>query len=105
MGHHLQQNHPVMTRDLPERWHSTLSNVETLTPEGETITKPAETDAGDHDKFAHYVRKNQITESAVTGKAVRAICGKKWVPTRKPDDFPVCPDCKRIYDQLKSSKG
>jgi len=35
---------------------------------------------------------------------VTAICGKKWVPTRKPDDFPVCPDCKRIYDQLKPSK-
>ena len=56
------------------------------------------------DKFAHYVRKNDITESAVTGKAVTAICGKKWVPTRLPDDFPVCPDCKRIYEQLKPSK-
>lgn len=72
--------------------------------EGDTLTRPEVTDGGDHDKFAHYVRKNKITESAVTGKAVRAICGKKWVPTRKPDDFPVCPDCKRIYDQLKSSK-
>lgn len=79
------------------------SGVETLTPEGETITTPAPTDTGDHDKFAHYVRKEQVTESAITGKAVRAICGKKWVPTRKPDDFPVCPDCKRIYDQLKPS--
>ncbi len=70
----------------------------------DTLTRPEVTDGGDHDKFAHYVRKNQITESAVTGNAVTAICGKKWVPTRKPDDFPVCPDCKRIYDQLKSSK-
>ena len=78
-----------------------LSDVDTITPDGETITKPDPTDAGDHDKFAHYVRKAQITESAITGKAVRALCGKKWVPTRKPDDFPVCPDCKRIYDRLK----
>lgn len=72
--------------------------------ESDTLTRPDTTDNGDHDKFAHYVRKNKITESAVTGKAVRAICGKKWVPTRMPDEFPVCPDCKRIYDQLKSSK-
>ncbi len=69
-----------------------------------TTSKTVPTDGGDHDKFAHYVKKDKITESAITGKAVRAICGKKWVPTRKPDDFPVCPDCKRIYEQLNSSK-
>ena len=69
----------------------------------DTLTRPEVTDDSDHDKFAHFVRKNDITESAITGKAVRAICGKKWVPTRKPDEFPVCPDCKRIYDQLKPS--
>ena len=78
-----------------------LSGVKTISPDAETITTPAPTDSGDHDKFAHYVRKNQITESAVTGKAVIALCGKKWVPTRKPDEFPVCPDCKRIYDRLR----
>ncbi len=72
--------------------------------DSDTLTRPEVTDGGDHDKFAHYVRKTKITESAVTGQAVTAICGKKWVPTRKPDDFPVCPDCKKIYDQLKSSK-
>jgi hypothetical protein len=72
--------------------------------DSDTLTRNVTTDGGDHDKFAHYVRKNDITESAVTGKAVTAICGKKWVPTRLPDEFPVCPDCKRIYEQLKPSK-
>ena len=76
------------------------ADTDTLTTP-DTITTPDTTDDGDHDKFAHYVKKDKITESAVTGKPVRAICGKKWVPTRKPDDFPVCPDCKRIYDRLK----
>lgn len=71
----------------------------------DTTTTPVTTDDGDHDKFAHYVKKDKITESAVTGTAVRAICGKKWVPTRKPDEFPVCPDCKRIYDRLKPPKS
>ena len=72
--------------------------------DSDTLTHPEVTDGGDHDKFAHYVRKDDITESAVTGKAVIAICGKKWVPTRLPDEFPVCPDCKRIYEQLKPPK-
>ncbi len=71
----------------------------------DTTTTPSTTDGGDHDKFAHYVKKDKITESAVTGTAVRALCGKKWVPTRKPDDFPVCPDCKRIYDRLRPAKS
>jgi len=56
---------------------------------------------GDHDRFAHYVKKEKIVESAVTGKAVRALCGKKWVPTRDPEKFPICPVCKEIYEGMK----
>lgn len=57
-------------------------------------------DAGDHERFAHYVRKDKIVESAVTGAPVIALCGKVWVPNRDPQKFPVCPDCKKIYDKL-----
>ena len=39
---------------------------------------------GDHERFSHYVRKEKILESAVTGKPVKALCGKKWVPNRDP---------------------
>jgi len=59
------------------------------------------TDEGDHERFSHYVDKNKITESAVTGKAVRALCGKKWIPNRDPQKFPICPTCKEIYARLK----
>lgn len=58
-------------------------------------------DEGDHERFSHYVRKEKITEAMVTGKAVRALCGKKWVPSRDPEKFPICPTCKEIYDGLK----
>ncbi len=67
----------------------------------ETQARPRISDGGDHDRFAHYVRKTDITSSAVLGHEVTALCGKKWVPTRLPDDYPVCPDCKKIYDQLR----
>jgi hypothetical protein len=58
------------------------------------------TDAGDHDRFAHYVRKDKIVESAVTGEPVIALCGKVWIPNRDPQRFPVCPQCKEIYEQI-----
>ena len=58
-------------------------------------------DPGDHDKFSHYVRKEKILESAVTGKPVRALCGKKWLPNSNPDRFPVCPNCKAVCDKMK----
>ena len=62
-------------------------------------------DEGDHERFAHYVRKEKIVESAVTGTPVVALCGKVWVPTRDPGRFPVCPDCKAIYDGLPPGGG
>lgn len=55
---------------------------------------------GDHERFAHYVRKDQIVESAVTGKPVIALCGKVWTPNRDPKKFPVCPTCKEIWGKL-----
>lgn len=63
------------------------------------------TDDGDHERFAHFVPKDKIVESAVTGNPVIALCGKKWVPSRDPSRFPVCPDCKRIYDSLRKGGG
>ncbi len=32
----------------------------------------------------------------VTGEAITALCGKKWVPTRDPSRYPVCPTCKEL---------
>ncbi len=51
---------------------------------------------GDADRFAHYVKKEKILESAMTGDPVIALCGKVWVPGRDPSKFPVCPACKEI---------
>ncbi|WP_312722502.1 DUF3039 domain-containing protein [Mobilicoccus sp.] len=61
-----------------------------------------QTDSGDHERFAHYVRKEKIVESAVTGEPVTALCGKIWVPGRDPNRFPVCPMCKEIYEGLRA---
>jgi len=64
----------------------------------ELVEQPVE--PGDHERFAHYVRKEKILESALSGDPVIALCGKVWVPGRNPDRFPVCPMCKDIYENL-----
>ena len=66
-----------------------------------------EVEPGDHERFAHYVRKEKILESALSGDPVIALCGKVWVPGRDPQRFPVCPTCKEIYEGLNpgSSDG
>lgn len=54
-------------------------------------------DSGDHERFAHYVKKDKIVESAVSGKPVTALCGKRWVPNRDPKkSFQSAPLVKRF---------
>lgn len=57
-------------------------------------------DEGDHERFSHYADKEKIMEAMVNGTPVRALCGKVWVPSRDPQRFPVCPECKEIYDSI-----
>ncbi len=60
---------------------------------------------GDNERYAHYVRKSRITESAIEGGPVVALCGKVWTPSRNPDGYPVCPICKEILAQMGSSSS
>ncbi|MER2134232.1 MAG: DUF3039 domain-containing protein [Arthrobacter sp.] len=59
---------------------------------------------GDAERFSHYVRKEKIMESALSGEPVIALCGKVWTPGRDPKKFPVCPTCKEIYEGLRPGK-
>ena len=67
--------------------------------------RTASTDEGDHERFAHYVEKAKIMESAVTGTPVKALCGKVWTPSRDPERFPVCPECEAIHAGLPRGGG
>jgi hypothetical protein len=72
-----------------------------LQSDTDLLTRPdLQDDDGGHDRYSHYVKKEKIVESAVTGKAVRALCGKKWIPSRDPEKYPICPKCKEIYEGL-----
>lgn len=73
-----------------------------MSSETDTLLDPdlAPAEPGDHDRFSHYVKKEDVMPSAVNGTPVRALCGKIWVPNRDPEKFPMCPECKEIYDSL-----
>lgn len=60
---------------------------------------------GDAERYAHYVKKDKITSSAIEGGPVVALCGKVWTPSRDPKRYPVCPACKEIYEGLSSGPG
>jgi hypothetical protein len=58
------------------------------------------TDDGDHDRFSHYVPKHELTRALVEGTPVTALCGKRWVPSRDPERYPVCQSCTEVMTGL-----
>nr|WP_236630882.1 DUF3039 domain-containing protein [Bifidobacterium aemilianum] len=71
-------------------------------PQAEEQTERS--DNGDADRYAHYVSKDRINESRLTGRPVVALCGKIWVPKHDPSQYPVCPDCRRIYEEMTKAR-
>ena len=87
----------------PQRQPSGPGTSTSVLEREETQEQPVE--PGDHERFSHYVRKEKILESALSGDPVIALCGKVWVPGRDPQKFPVCPVCKEIYEGLRRNEG
>ncbi|MDA8058209.1 MAG: DUF3039 domain-containing protein [Actinomycetota bacterium] len=67
---------------------------------------------GDHERMSHIVLEGftpdggdfvsagpTVVEGIVNGTAVRALCGKVWVPGRDPKRYPLCPTCKEIAER------
>lgn len=75
--------------------------TDVLDRELEELLRSEQTEDGDHDRYSHYVKKDKILSSALSGKPVIALCGKVWTPGRDPEKFPVCPTCKEIYEKLR----
>lgn len=75
----------------------------TVSPDTGTIVEERvdyRLDEGDHERLSHYAPKDKLMEAMIEGTPVRALCGKVWVPSRDPNRFPVCPECKEIYESL-----
>ncbi|MEN9749797.1 MAG: hypothetical protein RL149_875 [Actinomycetota bacterium] len=80
-----------------------MDELKPTTESGSTILLEEQVqnvEPGDHERFSHFVQKDKIVESAVLGTPVVALCGKVWTPSRDPQKFPVCPECKEIYESM-----
>lgn len=94
--------HHAINRNLDHKTDRTSTRASTTTrpaPTTETSTRPVTND-GDHDRFAHFIRKADSTRAYVEGTPVEALCGKIWVPSRDPSRYPVCPTCNEIRKLL-----
>lgn len=67
----------------------------------ETVTRVTD---GDHDTFAHYVRKDALERAIFDGEEATALCGKRWLPTKDAMRFPTCPTCKEIYEAIPEKR-
>jgi hypothetical protein len=87
-----------------------MTEIPTLQPatqvdERTEVDERTTTDDGDHERFAHVVvPASAVTEAYITGATVTALCGKRWVPTRDPGRYPVCPTCKEILDAARAAR-
>jgi hypothetical protein len=88
-----------------------------LAPAGTPTLTPSpvdqEFDESDHERMTHIVLEGwkpkkgdfvsagpSVVEGIVNGTAVKALCGKIWVPGRDPKRYPVCPTCREIAEGM-----
>ena len=74
-----------------------------MTAPAESVAIVEETQAtepGNHDVMSHYAKKDDIMRALVDGVAIRALCGKYWVPNKDPERYPVCPTCQEILNSM-----
>jgi hypothetical protein len=105
MGHHTFRA-PIASRGSLSPEHESGTTLAPARPEQEL-------DEGDHDRMAHIVLEGytpkkgdfvstgpSVVEGIVNGTAVRALCGKEWVPGRNPSRYGLCPTCKEIAQSM-----
>jgi len=78
-----------------------------------SVASQPKVDDGDHERFTHIVLEgytpedgefvpvgNSVVEGIINSSAVKALCGKTWVPGRDPKKYPICPTCREIAQSL-----
>jgi hypothetical protein len=89
---------------------------DTLVTMSDVSVSPVRSDPsldGDHERMAHIVLEGwkpeegdfvsagaSVVEGLVNGTAVKALCGKVWIPNRDPKKYPLCPTCKEVAESL-----
>lgn len=63
----------------------------------------------DKENCAHIVKVRgnesalaKVLDARINGVLLEALCGFKWIPSKNPENLPVCEACKEIYEAYKS---
>lgn len=49
---------------------------------------------------SHYAHREHLSRKTMDGKAVRAMCGVRFVPSNDHEKLPLCPECDKLYSSL-----
>ena len=41
-----------------------------------------------------------VLDAMVNGKSLKALCGHIWIPSRNPDNYPICKKCLDVFDAM-----
>jgi len=62
--------------------------------------------------FSHIIERDdnasahaRIMEARVNGTPVTALCGHVWVPSRNPENHPICQKCLELYEMAKDLRS
>jgi hypothetical protein len=74
----------------------------------DVVTDPDEVTETGKPLAAHIVKTRRgenaaavVLEARIMGTPVEALCGYVWVPSRDPQQLPICEECKSIYAMYK----
>ena len=78
----------------PGQWTRRVAELEQLVERDElAFSEPG--------KESHYIHREHLTWKSFDGKAVRSLCGVRFVPLQDHANMPVCPECTKLYESLQ----
>lgn len=58
----------------------------------------------DEPPFSHIVRKGDQMRAYIQGTPILALCGKRWVPSRDPEKYDICPTCTEVLNNIRKAR-
>jgi len=53
---------------------------------------------------AHIVHRDDSMRGYILGERIMAVCGYTFIPSRNPEDKPMCEECREAIGRLLSDK-
>jgi hypothetical protein len=78
-----------------------IGKVQTQLQEAEFVEEEVlSSDSDDSERYSHWVDANKASKAQLNDRPVIALCGKVWKPKHNPEDYPICPRCQELYEEI-----